>query len=75
LLGLLALVVVGAVTFHQWPDIRRYAKIKLMSQGSGHPRYVPVAGRSTYPHQHGGGTPDGRGDFDSASRGGPTAKA
>jgi hypothetical protein len=73
LAGLVALVVLGALAYLQWPDIQRYAKIKLLSLGSGHPEYVPAAGRSTYPHQPGGGARDGSGEFDSASRGGPAA--
>lgn len=71
LLGPLAFSALGAVAIGLWPDIKRYAKIKMMSLGSGHPEYVPASGRSSYPHQPGGGTRDGEGEFDSASRGGP----
>jgi hypothetical protein len=30
-------------------DIVRYAKIKAMSVGNGHPEYVPAAGAHRYP--------------------------
>ncbi|HEY1915471.1 MAG TPA: hypothetical protein VGH27_07840 [Streptosporangiaceae bacterium] len=30
-------------------DIRRYVKIKQLSQGTGHPENVPVTGKSAYP--------------------------
>ena len=54
----------------QWADIRRYLKIKQLS--TGHPENVPAGGRTAYPQTPGGGVADGMGDFDSASRGGPT---
>jgi hypothetical protein len=73
LAGLAALIVLGALVVLQWPDIQRFAKIKLQSWGSGHPEYVPAAGRSIYPHQPGTGDPDGSGEFDAPSRGGPAA--
>jgi hypothetical protein len=51
-----------------WPDITRYFKIK--SIGS-HPEIVPIEGTHSYAGSGSEGTPDGTGDFDSASRGGP----
>lgn len=64
----------GLLVASQWQDIRRYLKIKQISQGHGHPENVPVAGRRAYPQHPGGGAPDGTGDFDSASRGGPSRR-
>jgi len=55
----------------QWADIRRYLKIKRLSAGRGHPENVPASGRKAYPQRPGSGAPDGTGEFDSASRGGP----
>lgn len=55
----------------QWADIKRYVKIKQLSMQQGHPENVPAAGRKAYPQNPGSGAPDGTGDFDSASRGGP----
>ena len=54
----------------QWREIARYLKISQMSRGDGHPQLVPAAGQHSYPEPPGSGTPDGTGDFDSASRGG-----
>ena len=65
---LLASVAVLAAS--QWREISRYLKIKQMSQGDGHPEAVPAEGGHAYPKAP-GGVPDGTGDFDSASRGGP----
>jgi hypothetical protein len=64
----------GAAIASQWQDIIRYAKIKQMSLGQGHPQYVPVEGTTAYPADPASGVPDGTGEFDSASRGGPTAR-
>ena len=64
----------GLLVASQWQDIRRYLKIKQISQGHGHPENVPVEGRRAYPQHPGGGAPDGTGDFDSASRGGPSRR-
>ena len=50
----------------QWTDAARYWKIMR-----GRPQNVPAEGRKAYPQCPGCGTPDGTGDFDSASRGGP----
>jgi hypothetical protein len=50
----------------QWTDIKRYLTIKR-----DRPQDVPASGRKAYPQRPGGGTADGTGDFDSASRGGP----
>jgi hypothetical protein len=71
LLGLLALSLLGVLIRAQWADAERYVKIKMMTMGPGHPEYVPVEGRRAYPQRTGDGTPDGQGDFDSATRGGP----
>ena len=70
----LRMLVPAAVTLlvaTQWVDIRRYFKIKQLSVRQGHPENVPARGRTAYPQIPGGGSPDGTGDFDSASRGGP----
>ena len=45
--------VLGLLIPAQWPDIRRYLKIKQLSQGQGHPENVPVRGTSAYPHPGG----------------------
>ena len=69
LLGALtAAIVIGL------PDIRRYLGIQRLSGQPGRPGRpgsVPVAGRTVYPQVAASGAPDGTGDFDSASRGGP----
>ena len=57
----------------QWREISRYLKIEQMSWGAGRPQAVPAVGQHAYPSRPGGGVPDGTGDFDSASRGGPAA--
>ena len=61
----------GITIAGQWQDITRYLKIKQMSTGPGHPQNVPTAGSRAYA-QPSEGAADGTGDFDSASRGGPT---
>jgi hypothetical protein len=61
----------GLLITSQWPDIRRYLKIRQLSQGDGHPQNVPVEGTKAYPQHPGDGEQDGTGDFDSARRGGP----
>jgi len=50
---LLIPAVVGLLIPAQWPDIRRYLKIKQLSRGQGHPENVPVGGTSAYPHPGG----------------------
>ena len=45
--------VLGLLIAGQWPDVRRYLKIKL-SQGQGHPENVPVGGTGAYVHPGGG---------------------
>lgn len=65
--GVLAAMIVAG----QWPDIKRYVKIKQMSYGSGHPENVPAHGRTSYPSRPGAAAAEGTGDFDSAGRGGP----
>ena len=57
----------------QWREIARYLKISQMDRGDGHPEVVPAAGQHSYPKHPGAGTPDGTGDFDSATRGGGPA--
>jgi hypothetical protein len=70
-LRLLLPVSVAVLAASQWREIARYIKISQMSRGGGHPQIVPAAGQHAYPTSPGGGTADGTGDFDSASRGGP----
>jgi hypothetical protein len=66
----LTLIVAGG-----WNDIIRFLKIKRLDMRGGHPEIVPAKGRRAYPRRSGSGTPDGTGDFDSASRGGPARAA
>ena len=61
---------VAVLAATQWREIVRYLKISQMSRGDGHPQLVPAAGQHSYPKHPGAGTPDGTGDFDSATRGG-----
>ena len=72
-LQLLIPTVLGLAVAMGWSDIRRYLGIRQLSQGLGHPENVPVEGRRAYAHL-GDGAPDGTGDFDSASRGGPSGR-
>jgi hypothetical protein len=60
-----------ALVGSQWPDIMRYFKIRQMSQGKGHPEYVPAEGTTFYPQDPAVAAPDGTGEFESARRGGP----
>ena len=46
---LLIPAVLGLLIAAQWPDIRRYLKVKQLSQEQGHPENVPVRGTSAYP--------------------------
>ncbi len=62
---------IAVLAASQWREIARYIKISQMSRGGGHPELVPAAGDHSYPTSPGQGAPDGTGDFDSASRGGP----
>jgi len=73
--GVLIPVLTGALIASQWRDIMRYVKIRQMSLGQGHPENVPAEGSTVYPQRPGSGAPDGTGDFDSASRGGPARAA
>ena len=57
-----------------WPDIMRYVKIQRATAAGRHPWQIPAAGRTVYPRSHAAGAPDGTGDFDSASRGGPVLR-
>ncbi len=61
---------VAILAASQWREIARYLKISQMSRGDGHPELVPAEGQHSYRDGPGGGTPDGTGDFDSATRGG-----
>jgi hypothetical protein len=67
------LAVVGLAVTLQRQDIIRYLRIKQMSLGEGHPEVVPASGAIRYATP-GQGVPDGTGDFDSASRGGPVGE-
>jgi hypothetical protein len=60
----------GVLVALQWPEIRRFVKLKQMSMGQGHPN-VPMWGTQANPTHPGDSEQDGTGDFDSASRGGP----
>lgn len=64
-------VALGAAIALGWPDITRFARIKQISMGTGHPEAVPAVGRRSYPESRGFHSTDGTGDFDSARRGGP----
>ena len=68
---LLVPAALGLLITSQWPDIRRYLKLRQLSQGHGHRQNVPLKGTRAYPQHPGDGEQDGTGDFDSASRGGP----
>jgi len=68
---LLIPAMLAALVGSQWPDIMRYVKIRQMSQGQGHPENVPAEGTTFYPQDPAEATPDGIGEFASASRGGP----
>jgi hypothetical protein len=61
---------VAVAVASQWREISRYVKMERMSSGGGHPENVPVEGVHAYPSP-GAGEPDGTGEFDSGSRGGP----
>ena len=50
---LLIPAVLGLLIAAQWPDIRRYLKIKQLAQGQGTPRTCRVRGTSVYPHPGG----------------------
>ena len=68
-------VALGAAIVGGWTDILRFAKIKQISMGTGHPEAVPAEGRRSYPQSRGQHSADGTGDFDSARRGGPALLA
>jgi hypothetical protein len=70
---LLLPVTIAVLVAAQWQELVRYFKIEQMDFGSGHPEAVPAEGMHGYPDR--GGVPDGTGDFDSASRGGPARPA
>jgi hypothetical protein len=71
---LLISAALGLLITSQWPDIRRYLKIRQLSQDPGHPQNVPVRGTKAYSQRPGDGEQDGAGDFDSASRGVPAKR-
>ena len=66
---LLAPAAGAALIASQWRDIIRYAKIKQLSTGNGHPANVPAPGRAAYP-KPGSGAADGTGHFSGGRRGG-----
>ena len=68
-------VALGAAIIGGWTDILRFAKIRQISVGTGHPEAVPAEGRRSYPQSRGQHSADGTGDFDSARRGGPALLA
>jgi hypothetical protein len=70
-LGVLLPASIAALAASQWREITRFVKIRQMSSGGGNPQVVPASGHHAYPKRPGAGVPDGTGDFDSASRGGP----
>jgi hypothetical protein len=70
--SLLALLMAAVAVVAGWPDIVRFARIRQVSAGQSHPEKVPAGGRTVYPQFPWGAQPDGTGDFDSASRGGPS---
>ena len=47
-LGVVLSALVAALIINR-RDIERYVRIRQMSQGDGHPEYVPVHGRAAYP--------------------------
>jgi hypothetical protein len=47
-LSLLIPVGLGLVIASQWADIKRFLKIKQMSQADGHPENVPASGTAKY---------------------------
>ncbi len=65
-------VLAGAMVAVSWQDIQRYARMKGISLGKGHPEVVPVEGKAAYPHDSSRAAPDGTGEFDAARRGGPS---
>ncbi|HLH58559.1 MAG TPA: hypothetical protein VKV33_05330 [Streptosporangiaceae bacterium] len=64
-------VLAGAMVAVSWQDIQRYARMKGISLGKGHPEVVPVEGKTSYPQDPSRAVPDGTGEFDAARRGGP----
>ena len=68
LLKFAAPAVIGALAVLSFPDAKRYVAIRRIS--SGHPEVVPAEGAKAY-SDAAHAAPDGTGDFDSASRGGP----
>jgi hypothetical protein len=73
-LRLLLPVSIGALIAVQWHEIVRYIKIQMMNVGDGHPEVVPAEGERGY-HRPGDGISDRTGEFDPASRGGPSVTA
>jgi hypothetical protein len=62
---------VGALVAFSWQDIVRYARMREISLGPGHPEVVPAEGNTAYPQDASHAAQDGTGEFDSARRGGP----
>ena len=60
-LALAAGVLAAMIVAGQWPDIKRYVKIKQMSYGSGHPENVPAHGRTSYPSRPDAAAAEGTG--------------
>jgi len=71
-LWLVVPVALGAALAGGWQDITRFVKMKQMGLGpGGRPGIVPVEGKISYPQDASHADPDGTGEFDSGSRGGP----
>ena len=68
LLKFVAPATIGALVALGFTDIKRFARIRFIS--AGHPEAVPAEGAKSY-SDAAHAAPDGTGDFDSASRGGP----
>jgi hypothetical protein len=51
LVAALLLAAAALLVASQWPDITRYAKIRRLSSGRGHPESVPAGGRKAYPQR------------------------
>ena len=69
LLKFAAPAAIGVLAALSFPDAKRYVQIRIIS--SGHPDAVPAEGAKSYARDAAHAAPDGTGDFDSASRGGP----
>ena len=65
---LLVPAALGLLITSQWPDIRRYLKIRQLSQGNGRPQNIPLKGTKAYSRGSDDGEQDGAGELNSASR-------